>query len=80
MSNPWRSKEEAKTWLNGAIATVRRLRACRDDIQDYVVSKLMEPQLRAHVLASARQLPDAPFVEVLIDARDKLMGTMETRT
>ncbi|CEO95364.1 Uncharacterized protein PBTT_03610 [Plasmodiophora brassicae] len=80
LCNPWKSKEEVKTWLNRAIATVRRLRASRDDIQDYVISKLMEPQLRAHVVASARLLPDAPFVDVLIDARDKLLGTMQTRT
>ncbi|CEO96194.1 hypothetical protein PBRA_009723, partial [Plasmodiophora brassicae] len=80
VSNPWKSGEEVKTWLNGAVATVRRLKASRDDIQDYVISKLMEPQLRAHVVASARQLPDAPFVDVLIDARDKLLGTTQTRT
>lgn len=39
-SGPWKHKEE-KTCLNGAIATVRRLSARRDDIENDVASKLM---------------------------------------
>ena len=75
-ADPWNATESGTVvmWLNMALSTVRRLRAMdRADIELWLRSRVANKALAELFASAERMLPEAPYEDVLICARDGIM-------
>jgi hypothetical protein len=65
-------------WFNMAISTVRRLvYDDRLEVELWIRTKIGHKSLAEIIGSAERMLPDEPYEQVLIYARDRITGTLE---
>eukprot|EP00474_Spongospora_subterranea_P003529 CRZ03987.1 hypothetical protein [Spongospora subterranea] len=79
-ANPWSAAEVdcAVMWINMTISTVRRLEyEDRRDVEIWFRTRMGNKSLVELLASAERMLPDGPYEEVLLYARDRIQGSLE---